>query len=340
MDMIGVDVGRSSIKAVGWQKRLFGLPMVSKLPQQGVWRDLDTLNRVVERDGVIRLNSLLMGYGGQEYLVGEYGEEVGLRAVHPMMVTKGDKTTRLLVLAALVGLDAAEGCQVCVGVPMQDYAQQAERLGRLLPGSHEVTVDGSVRTFILRGMVVPEGLGLLVRAALSGEEPDRSLLKVPTVVMDFGHRTVQAAVFFGLRMVGAPYVSAHGIYELWEEVLIEEVEGPEQTVFESPHRAIFMDRLVRDGRLVIRGTEVTLEALKPKLLARAADRWERICAEITRALAGVQYGRVVAGGGGVSLFAPLFKELVKGDVVVLEDRFAQAEGYRLLLEYRKALEEA
>lgn len=339
MDMVGVDIGRSAIKAVGWQMRLFGLPMVSNLPKEGIWKHLGTLNRMVKENGLVRLSSLVMNYGGQEYLVGEYGEEVGLRAAHPMMVDKGDKTTRLLVLAALVGLDAIDNCQVCVGVPMQDYAQQAERLGRLLPGTHEVRVDGSDRRFMLRGAVVPEGLGLLIRAALSGEDLDRSLLRVPTVVMDFGHRTVQAAVFLGLRMVGQPYVSAHGIYELWEEVLIEEVEGPEQTVFESPQRAIFMDRLVRDGELVIRGTKVTLEALKPKLLARAAERWERIRMEVTRALAGVQYGRVVAGGGGVSLFAPLFKELVKGDVTVLEDRFAQAEGYRLLLEHRKALEE-
>jgi hypothetical protein len=42
----------------------------------------------------------------------------------------------------------------------------------------------------------------------------------------------------------------------------------------------------------------------------------------------------VAGGGGVHLFSDLLRELFGQGIVLLEDRFAQAEGYRLFLDHR------
>jgi hypothetical protein len=339
MDVIGLDIGRSAIKGAANGMRLFGLPMLARPPKDEQWRRAGTLDRVIERDGLRHLESLLLTYDGQEWLVGEYGERVGLPAMHVMTVDKADESTRVLALAALVALDAPVTCRLCVGLPLHGYLQQGQVLSELLRGEHRVGVGDRNRVFLLKGMVVPEGLGLWARAASpEGATLDGGLLGLPTVVLDFGHRTIQVSAFQGSRLVAQPYVSAHGVYEVWEAALIEAFEGPSQTVFESPQRAVLMSEMLRDGELSVRGSRLTFDEFRPCLLRHAGTRWERLRSEMSRALAGVQYRRVVAGGGGVTLFSGLLRDVFGDQMVVLEDRFAQAEGYRLIAQHQAMIE--
>lgn len=105
------------------------------------------------------------------------------------------------------------------------------------------------------------------------------------------------------------------------------LEGPGQTVYESPQLAAMMAWLLREGEIQVRGQRVTLEMLGPRLKRQAERIWPRVREEILRTLEQIPYERVVAGGGGVHLFGDLLRELFSDGMVMLEDRFAQAEGH-------------
>ncbi len=339
---VGMDIGRSGIKAVAAPgERLFGLPTIAKLPPNQEWRGLSDLNRLERKDGLLHLDSWQLGYEGEEWLIGERAERLGLLAWHEMTVAKATPATRLLVLAAVSALGAPPFTELCVGVPLHNHEEQGQVLQRLLRGEHRVSSGGRERSLILKGVVVPEGLGLWLRAATpDGITLDRSLLQVPTAVVDLGHRTIQLAVWSGLRSYPQSFVSAHGVYEVWEAALKEAFEGPGQTVYESPQRAMFMTRLLRDGELSLRGRTVTLEMLRPRLLVHTETAWARIRRELDKALEQVPYERVVVGCGGATLFADVLMEYFgESKVAIMEDRFAQAEGYRLFLEHRDVLRE-
>lgn len=339
---VGMDIGRSGIKAVAEHgQRLFGLPTMAKLPANQEWRDLSSLNRLERKNGLLHLDSWQLGYEGEEWLIGERAERLGLLACHEMTVAKATPATRLLVLAAVSALGAPPFTEMCVGVPLHGHEEQSLVLQRLLKGEHRVASGGREQSLILKGVVVPEGLGLWLRAATpDGATLDQSLLQVPTAVVDLGHRTIQLSVWSGLRIYPQSFVSAHGVSEVWEAALKEVFEGPGQTVYESPQRAMFMTRLLRDGELSLRGRTVTLEALKPRLTLHVKAAWVRIRRELDKALEQVPYERVVVGGGGAMLFAEVLMEYFgESKVAIMEDRFAQAEGYRLFLEHRNMLRE-
>jgi len=257
-----------------------------------------------------------------------------------MTVTKADGHTRLLILAAVTALTDAVAAEVCVGLPLHHFEREGQAMRELLRGPHVVRARGGEYQVTLQGTVVPEGLGLWVRSVIPGDglAPDPDLIARPTVVLDLGHRTVQCSVYTGLRVLPMPYVSAHGSYEVWEAALIQRLEGPGGTVYESPQRAAIAARLLREGAVTIRGQRVTLTDLQPLLHAAAGRIWPRIREEILRMLEQIPYERVVAGGGGVHLFGPYIRELFGPETVILEERFAQAEGYRLYLEHRDRLQ--
>lgn len=68
--------------------------------------------------------------------------------------------------------------------------------------------------------------------------------------------------------------------------------------------------------------------------------WPEIRAAIGRALVGVMYERVVVGGGGVHLLEDELRDLFGNELLLVTDRYAQAEGYAHCLEIRKQLLEA
>ncbi len=337
---IGVDIGRSGIKVDSGKTHLLALPVVAPTPNDKDWQSRGALQHLEGRNGFLHLESWRLTYGGREWLVGERVEALGLPGQYAMTVGKATETTRLLILAALTALELPDPLELCVGLPHHRFEEEGRAMGSLLRGEHVVTVRDKERTLKLAGTVVPEGLGLWVRSVTPEEEGDldRSLVRRPTVVLDFGHRTIQAAVFTGLRIRPQFYVSAHGAYEIWEQALIEALEGADGTVYESPQRAALMSRLLRDGTIQIRGREIRVETLYPRLMVHAARLWPRVREELRRMVEQVPYERVVVGGGGISLFRDFVRSLFGTQVVILDDRFAQAEGYRLYLEHRHALE--
>lgn len=337
---IGVDVGRSGVKAFNGDVWLFSLPTMVRVSENGELVKESSYERLVKEDGLLYVESWRLGYSGDDWCVGERAERMGLLSQHTMSVAKADRGTRVLVLAALTAMECPMVVEICVGLPLHGYEEEGRVLQDLLRGEHRVVVRGRERTLIIKGTVVPEGLGLWLRSlSHDGAQVDSSLMSVPTAVVDFGHRTVQMGVFAGLRMYPNVYVSAHGMYELWERALIEQFEGPGQTVYESPQRAVFAARLLRHGELTLRGKTVTLEMLQPRLKLHAGRLWGRLAQEIQRALEQIPYERVVAGGGGVALFEEQIHETFGERVTVLPDRFAQAEGYRLFVEHRPLLRE-
>ncbi len=89
---------------------------------------------------------------------------------------------------------------------------------------------------------------------------------------------------------------------------------------------------------LFRSHELTyiLKDAKPKAFIGADPYLE----EISRVLEGVPFERVVAGGGGVHIYGPFLREVFGDNLVMLEDRFAQADGCRLFLEHYQTLRAA
>ena len=339
---IGCDIGRSGIKASTLTERLLGLPVIAELPGDQDLRCRGTADRISRSNGALHLEAWRMGYDGREWLVGERVEALGLPGRYAMTVSKADASTRLMILAAVTALSEVNTVEVCVGLPHHQFDEEGQVMRDLLRGEHAVRVQGKERRVKLLGVVVPEGIGIWVRSLFpeGASEPDRRLIPQMTVVLDFGHRTIQCCIFASLRVVQNPYVSAHGACEVWEGALMKLLEGRGGTVYESPQRAAMMTRLLRDGVLTARDRRITLEGVQPLLIGEAERIWPRVKEEIRRVLEGVPFERVVAGGGGVHIYGPFLREFFQENLIILEDRFAQADGCRLFLEHYQTLKAA
>jgi hypothetical protein len=339
---IGCDIGRSGIKASTLTERLLGLPVIAELSGDRDVCGRGTTDRISRTNGTLYLEAWRIGYEGREWLVGERVEALGLPGRYAMTVSKADASTRLMILAAVTALSEANSVEVCVGLPHHQFDEEGQVMRDLLRGEHKVRVQGKERPVTLLGVVVPEGIGIWVRSLFrdGDSEPDRHLIPQMTVVLDFGHRTIQCCILTSLRVVRNPYVSAHGAYEVWESALMTLLEGRGGTVYESPQRAAMMTTLLREGVLAVRDRRITLEGVRPLLAGEAERIWPRVKEEISRVLEGVPFERVVAGGGGVHVYGPFLREFFQDNLVILEDRFAQAEGCRLFLEHYQTLKNA
>lgn len=339
---IGCDIGRSGIKASTLTERLLGLPVIAELSGDHEVIGRGTADRISRNNGTLHLEAWRIGYEGKEWLVGERVEVLGLLGRYAMTVSKADASTRLMILAAVTAICEANTVEVCVGLPHHQFDEEGQVLRDLLRGEHVVQVQGKERRVKLLGVVVPEGIGIWVRSLFrdGATEPDRRLIPQMTVVLDFGHRTIQCCILSSLRVVRNPYVSTHGAYEVWEGALMKLLEGRGGTVYESPQRAAMMTRLLRDGVLAVRDRRITLEGMRPLLTGEAQRIWPRVKEEISRVLEGVPFERVVAGGGGVHVYGPFLREFFRDALILLEDRFAQAEGCRLFLEHSQTLRAA
>jgi len=329
--ILGIDVGRSGLKAVGESRRLFLLPVFSRvrrLPPQP--------RRVVDDGRLLRLKLLHLRYEGEDWLLGEEAEIPGGGAFYRMDLLKTDAYTRLLVLAGATQLTAAPRVEVCVGVPVAFYDQHAPLLRTLLDQVHTVTIGRETRELELHGVVVPEGLGLLVAASALQGAPDLTFFAEPHVVLDFGHRITQAIAFQGVTTSLRAVTLYSAAWEVFDAVLREEIETPAGTLFEEPQKARMVEKLLFEGSLRVRGRQYRWADVEPRLKEEAQRRWPRLREEIQRALVGLDYVRVIAGGGGVHLFAQGLRELFRPEeLILLEDRYAQAEGYRLFLAHQE-----
>src|SRR5574337_761917 len=254
-----------------------------------------------------------------------------------MDITKASPFTRLLVLTAAALLGEAGVSEICVGLPVAMFQDQRQRLRALLTGDHELELDGSVRSITLKGLVVPEGLGLLLSSASDGEHLNVDEVRRSTVVLDFGHRTTQLVLFRGLLMSPVSFALHEAGTEIFERALIEAVDQPLARPHDPTTHALMAQDLCLDRQITVFPLTLTLEDLLPRLKAHAARLWPRIGGEISRALNGAVYERVIAGGGGAELFREQLMECFGDRLVILSDRFAQAEGYERCVRHRAEL---
>lgn len=333
----GIDVGRSGVKAVAGSRRLFLPAMAVPVPDH-LSRDREGRQLLVEEtDGLLRIRRAEVGYQGQRVVLGDELERLGHRSHFEMDVTKATSLTRLLLLAAAALLGESGGSDICVGLPVVMFEAQRQRLRALLTGTHDIEFEGAVRSLTLTGLVVPEGLGLLLTAASDGERLDVAQARRSTVVLDFGHRTTQVAIFRGMLLSPASTALHIAGTEIFERVLVKAVDEPLGRPHDPATHALMAQDLCLDGRVTVYPLTLTLEELMPQLKAQAATVWQRMWGEISRALTGVLYERVVAGGGGATLFHEQLVDTFGERLVLLPDRFGQAEGYAQCIRHRAAL---
>lgn len=334
----GVDVGRSGVKAVTEEERLF-MPPLATAVQVKHGTPFASLGNIIQREnGLTHVRCLEVGYQGQRWWLGDEPERLGYPSVRQMTVIKANPTTRLFVLGALGAMEGEGVVEVCMGLPVALFEQQREEMTRLLVGTHEVTIGSDGRELVLRGLIVPEGYGLLVRALASDEQGlEYDLMERSTAVLDFGQRTTQLVLFRGKRMNPVSCSLHHAADEVFETVLRDEVDAKLGSPFDPATHAVMAQDLVLKGSVTVGSLTLTYERLLPVLQAYASRLWPRIEEEIGRTLTGMMVERVVAGGGGVHLFAEGLTKRFGDLLVLLPDRFAQAEGYRLCVEYRSLL---
>jgi hypothetical protein len=298
-----------------------------------------SFGNIIEREnGHAHARCLEVGYQGTRWWLGDEPERLGYPSVRQMTVVKANSGTRLFILGALAAMGGEGIVEVCIGLPVALFEQQREEMTRLLAGSHDMTIGGDGREMVLRGMIVPEGYGLLVQASVSKETGlDDDLLGRSTAVLDFGQRTTQLALFRGKRMNPVSCSLHHAADEVFEGVLRDEVDAKLGSFFDPIMHAVMAQDLVLKGSVTVGSLTLTYERLLPVLQVYASRLWPRIEEEISRVLTGMMVERVVAGGGGVHLFAEKLKKRFGDGLVLLPDRFAQAEGYRLCVMHRSQL---
>lgn len=180
--MIGIDVGRASVKVAGDSDRNFAFPSVV-----GEARDLR-----LGDDGDYRVS-----IDGQSYFVGALAEESFARRE---MATESKVTPETAVLF-LTALALAGGGDVATGLPVSHHSPDGKAaLERLLWGAHRVTVNGATSVVkVERLTIVPEGAasfwgmvlndeGRIVRPGLTGKR---------VRVLDLGSRTVNYVTLIG-----------------------------------------------------------------------------------------------------------------------------------------------
>jgi hypothetical protein len=336
----GIDVGRSGVKVTSHGSRIFLPSMISPATADG-WALVADRRRVTEVNGVRRFQSLILSYNGERWMIGDEQQRMGYSCVNPMGVTKADPMTRLLIIGGLAATGIGEVAEICVGLPTAMFDTESPRMLELMRGEHRFGVDGVEQLVKVKTLIVPEGLGLLVWSCRSEHEGIHlPTLKQSTVVVDFGHRTTQLSLFRGIRLAPIGFTLNQAMGQVFESVFREAVDEQLKMPFSPAMHGVMAQDLIWNGSVTVNGLHIQYAGIVPSLQAEARKVWPEIRAAIGRALAGVMYERVVAGGGGVHLLEDELREFFGSEVLLVTDRYAQAAGYAHCLTIRKHLMEA
>jgi hypothetical protein len=320
--------------------RIFLPSIISQAPTNG-WALAADRRREAEVHGVKRIHSLALSYNGERWMIGDEQQRMGYSCANPMEVTKADPITRLLIFGGVAAIGVSEVAEICLGLPTAMFESELPRMLDLMRGEHRFGVDGAEVPVKVKTLIVPEGLGFLVwTCRVDDGGIDLPLLKQSTVVVDFGHRTTQLNLFRGIRLAPVGFTLNQAMGQVFDAVFREVVDERLKMPFSPAMHAVMAQDLIWDGSVTVNGLRVELTEAMPRLKAEAKKVWPEIRAAIGRALAGVMYERVVAGGGGVHLLGDELRDLFGEGLVVATDRYAQAEGYAHCLGIRKQLLEA
>lgn len=336
----GVDVGRSGVKVASNGSRIF-LPSIIGQAPAGGWGLVAERKRSTETNGVRRIHALMLSYNGERWLIGDEQQRMGYSCANPMEVTKADPITRLLIFGGVAAAGIEDVAEICVGLPAAMFESELPHMLELMRGDHRFGADGAERQVKVKTLIVPEGLGFLVWTCRVGDgEIHLPTLKRSTVVIDFGHRTTQLSLFRGIRLAPVGFTLNQAMGQVFETVFKEVVDNRLKMPFSPAMHAMMGQDVIWNGSVTVNGLNVSSVEVMPRLHEQARKLWPEVRAAIGRALAGVMYERVVAGGGGVHLLGDELREFFGSELLLVTDRYAQAEGYAHCLEIRKQLMEA
>lgn len=320
---VAIDIGYSHTKAVSIDRRML-IPSVVAPYQELPLADLSKngYGHVVEirrPDGTTTRH--FMG-------------ELALREGHGATFTLDREKHRhpnhdILVLAATRLLEAGEGVNLVVGLPVSYYRLQKEELRKQLETLHaDVSVDGSpfVRISFEKVVVYPQGAGALLMAT---ELTESSLL----CLVDVGFKTTDYVL---ARVTGGKVgPEGGGSVEYGVSQMYEALSGAFGSATGASLDMSTAATVAEKGRVTFRGRELDLTAVVKEAHVNTA----RAIADRVIAALGQKGDFVVkfylAGGGALML--PELAKMLPVTEVLTDPQWANAEGFlRVISGTRKA----
>lgn len=239
-----------------------------------------------------------------------------------------------LTLAACAKLhDLNQPINIVTGLPVADYQDKAERLGKLLRGRHAITLnEGAGRA--MRGTVVidevqviPEPLGTVYQQTLNdnGSVADKNLAREKIAVIDVGFQTAEFTISDrGSFLDRASRSTDSGIARAFGVIAakLREKSGVSLELYR-------LYDAVEDGRVAIRGSDYDLSKLTDHVFSQLADN---VAAEANELWAEEwDIDRIVISGGGGKVLAPYLDSLLKGRTETIDvsgdPRMTNAVGF-------------
>jgi plasmid segregation protein ParM len=313
----GIDLGYSSVKAIGGTGRAVTFPSVVGTPDKGRF-SLNGHNDIV-----------LEVPGNGVCLIGE-SAVVQSRFIdrrEDRGWIEGDAYYKLM-LASFTELTTATVCDLVVvtGLPVAFYTRDKDNLRDRFLGEHRATREGR-RTQLIRVVdcrVIPQPFGALLSAALDnkGHVVNQDLATGAVGVIDVGGRTTNFLSVNRLSEIGRETSSVNvGAWDVVRAVR-EHLAGACPNLDLRDHQIVeaVIRRSVRYyGKLVDLGpvVEATLELMAESVIAQATQLWSGAAA----------LDAILVAGGGALLLGPCICRHFRHAQTVQDPVFANAMGY-------------
>jgi plasmid segregation protein ParM len=314
---IGIDIGYSSVKAVGGPDRLVTFPSVVGTPDRARFA-------VNGADGQIILD--LPGDG--TWLVGE-GAVAQSRFVDRREDRGwiGSDAYRRLIIAGFTELTTATSCDLLVvtGLPVAFYSDKDALRERFL-GQHRVIREGRrAQLFrVTECRVIPQPFGALLAEALNnqGKIVNQNLAAGAVGVIDIGGKTTNLLSVNRLAEIGRETASVNvGAWDAARAVRTYLADNcPNLELRDHQMIRAIIERHVRYYGAPIDLTDVidaTLEPMADQVIAQATQLWN--------GAAGLD--AILVAGGGALLLGPYLGRAFPHVRVVDNPVFANALGY-------------
>jgi plasmid segregation protein ParM len=314
---VGIDLGYSSVKAVGGTGRAITFPSVVGTPEKGRF-SLDE-----NRDIVLDIPGHGMSLIGESAIM--QSRFIDRREDRDWI--KGDAYYKLM-LASFTELTAATVCDLVVvtGLPVTFYSNDRDSLRDRFLGEHRATREGR-RTQVFRVVdcrVIPQPFGALLSVALNsrGQVADHGMATGAVGVIDVGGKTTNLLSVNRLSEIGRETSSVD--LGAWDVVraLREHLTGTCPNLDLRDHQ--IADAIVRRnvryfGELVDLGpfVEAVLEPMAEAVIAQATQLWSGAAALDT----------ILVAGGGALLLGPHISRHFPHARTVSDPIFANAMGY-------------
>jgi plasmid segregation protein ParM len=313
----GIDLGYSSVKAIGGSGRTIAFPSVVGTPDKGRF-SLDGNKDIVldvPGDGVCLI-------GESAVLQSRFVDRREDRGW-----IEGDAYYKLM-LASFTELTTATVCDLVVvtGLPVAFYARDKDNLRDRFLGEHRATREGR-RTQLFRVVdcrVIPQPFGTLLSVALDskGQVADQDLATGAIGVIDVGGKTTNLLSVNRLAEIGRETSSVNvGAWDVVRAVR-EHLAGACPNLDLRDHQIV--DAVIRQsvryyGELVDLApvVDATLEPMAEAVIAQATQLWSGAAA----------LDAILVAGGGALLLGPYISRHFRHARTVPNPIFANAMGY-------------